>query len=139
MQKEYFELAIIEGIKYHSIDELEPEIKMKVNDQEIICFYPGMASFEAGKKYNVKLQLDGRPHKIFSKSKNFNKDINGGFADYIINGPIIDVTADAYWYYIIVDCGILIEINIGKNKNYDIGDFICAEGELLLDKFELLN
>jgi len=138
MGQNYSEKVEIIYVEPLDIQEITANIMVRVKKKEIKCFvsdFKENGPFLVGEKCAVFISLMTWP-KYLTKTRDETKEIRteerkGTPNHCFLSGEIIDFSPlDANYKYGIVNCGILIAVEIPKKSDFKIGDYVKAEGRL---------
>ena len=156
MNKKYSEWVEIIGMEDFDVQEITANVIIKVKERELFCFvsdFKERGPFSMGEKCAVALSLMTWP-KSLNKIKEKNKGIKSGnrykthcalSGEIVAFNPIVgsyyNVKEDVYYteentdYKAgIVDCDIFVAVEIPKDSDLKVGDYIKAEGRLDIKK-----
>lgn len=155
MNPVYLEKVEIVEVEILDIQEITANVTIKVKGRELKCFvsdFNCQSPFFVGENCDVVLSLMTTEHeKINSKEKKIVSTKQ--FEDHcILSGEIKNFLPRIITYceektgsyyseytdykYGIVDCGIHVSVEIPKDSNLKIGNYIKAEGRLDVQKVE---
>ncbi len=138
MSTKYSEMAEILAVKPIDILEATAIVRINVKGIELECFVPHFkvtSHFSVGEKCEVIISLLLYLNTlILSERKKYIENITlTPIPRCVLSGEIIDIvpTSDPNTGKIVVDCGVIVDVNIAIKK-YELhkGDYIKAEGRL---------
>lgn len=134
-----------EKIKLGKVNPIEADVIINIRNKQLRCFVHDPKSLErlirieAGDLRSVRLYFLNFSYKEQKEKIKRIEDIRtekygkeSGVNYYRVSGQIIEIQPSLKQdlYKIIVDCGVIITINIEKDKPFRIGDWIQCEGRL---------